>query len=67
MPANRFGHATLTAPQLKMIPEVIGIAVVLGFNALWLRDPMRTTGFIAMALIAAAVFVMLGSRLSESL
>ncbi len=67
MPANRFGHATLTAPQLKMIPEVIGIAVVLGFNALWLRDPMRTTGFIAMALIAAAVFVKLGSRLGESL
>ncbi len=67
MPANRYEHATLTAPQLKMIPEVIGNAVVLGFNALWLRDPMRTTGFIAMALIAAAVFVKLGSRLGESL
>ena len=52
MPANRFGHATLTAPQLKMIPEVIEIAVVLGVNALWLQDPKRTPGFIAMALIA---------------
>jgi len=50
-----------------MIPEVIGIAVVLGFNALRLRVPMRTPGFIAMALIAAAVFVKLGSRLGESL
>lgn len=50
-----------------MIQKVIGIAVFLKFNALWLRDLMRTTDSIAMALIAAAVFVMLGSRLSESL
>ena len=65
--ACQFGHATLTAPHLKMIPEGIGITDFLGFNALELRDPMQTTDSIAMALIAAAVFVMLGSRLGELL
>ena len=56
VPANRFGHAQFTAPQLKMIQEVITLVVFAGFSWLYLREPLRWNDAVGFVLIAAAVF-----------
>src|SRR5207249_7703790 len=35
VPANRFGHATLSAPQLKVMQEVITLVVFAIFSAMY--------------------------------
>jgi uncharacterized protein (DUF486 family) len=56
VPANRWGHGQFTAPQLKMIQEVITLMVFAGFSATVLREPLRWNDMIGFALIVAAVF-----------
>jgi len=56
VPANRLGHGQFTAPQLKMIQEVITLVVFAVFSATVLREPLRWNDMIGFALIAAAVF-----------
>lgn len=56
VPANRYGHGEFTAPQLKMIQEVITLVVFAGFSWLYLREPLRWNDFVGFALIVAAVF-----------
>ena len=56
VPANRFGHGQFTAPQLKMIQEVITLVVFAGFSASVLREPLRWNDMVGFAFIAAAVF-----------
>jgi hypothetical protein len=56
VPANRIGHGQFTAPQLKMIQEVITLAVFAVFSAAVLREPLRWNDFVGFALIVAAVF-----------
>jgi uncharacterized protein (DUF486 family) len=63
VPANRFGHGQFSAPQLKIIQEVISISVFLVFTTLYLREAPRWNDWIAMLLILAAVFVMVAPRL----
>jgi uncharacterized protein (DUF486 family) len=58
VPANRWGHATYSAAELKTIQEVITLAVFAGFSVLWLREPLRWNHAVgAVLLVAAAVFV----------
>ncbi|HRY28933.1 MAG TPA: DMT family protein [Elusimicrobiota bacterium] len=56
VPANRIGHGTFTAPQLKIIQEVISVAVFIFFCLFYLREPMRWNYVVAFVLIVAAVF-----------
>jgi uncharacterized protein (DUF486 family) len=60
VPANRFGHGRFTAPQLKIIQEVISITVFILFSILYLREtPNWRTGaaFVLIVLaVALAVF-----------
>lgn len=64
VPANRFGHAVFSAPQLKIIQEAISILVFLGFCFLYLKEPIRWNHLAAMALILAGVALGLWNPLS---
>lgn len=63
VPANRYGHGTFTAPQLKILQEVISISVFLVFTFVYLREPPRWNEWLAFVLIIAAVVVMVGPGL----
>ncbi len=58
VPANRFGHETFSAPQLKVIQEVITLVVFAGFSVLYLKEPIRWNHGLGFLLIVAAVYVM---------
>ncbi len=59
VPANRWGHGQFSAPQLKIIQEVITLVVFGAFSILYLREPLRRNHLIAFAfLIAAVAFAM---------
>lgn len=65
VPANRIGHSQegYSAPQLKIIQEVISISVFVIFSFLYLREAPRFNDWIAFGLILAAVVVMMYPRL----
>lgn len=65
VPANRYGHGQFTAPQLKILQEVITIGVFVALNYLWLGDPIRWTDWAGFGLVLLAVVVMMGPRLAE--
>jgi uncharacterized protein len=54
VPANRLGHGTFTAPQLKIMQEAISIAVFIAFCLLYLREPIRWNYAVSFLLILAA-------------
>ena len=56
VPANRLGHATWTAFQLKIMQEVITLIVFVGFAMVWLGENPRWNHFVSFALILAAVW-----------
>lgn len=56
VPANRFGHGQFSAPQLKILQEVITLVVFAGFSVWYLREPLRWNDAVGFALIAGAVF-----------
>lgn len=55
VPANRIGHQTFTAPQLKIIQEIITICVFCVFSLVYLREAPRWNDLAAFACIFAAV------------
>ncbi|HEY8280236.1 MAG TPA: DMT family protein [Bdellovibrionota bacterium] len=57
VPANRIGHGTYTAAQLKTIQEVISLTVFAIFSVLYLKEDFRWNYAVGFALILAAVFV----------
>jgi uncharacterized protein len=56
VPANRFGHGAFTAPQLKIIQEIISICVFMVFCVAYLREPIRWNYLVAFLLIIGAAF-----------
>jgi hypothetical protein len=59
VPANRIGHGTFTAAELKTIQEVITLSVFVLFSILYLGEPIRwnvLVGFGCIALGAWFVF-----------
>lgn len=63
VPANRLGHATLTAAQLKVLQEAITLVVFAGFSVWVLRERLRWTDGVGFALVMAGVaVVMLGKK-----
>lgn len=59
VPANRIGHGLFTAPQLKVIQEVITFAVFGVFSVMYLNERLTWHDKVAMALIVAAAVVSL--------
>ena len=61
VPANRIGNATLTTAQLKIIQEIITLAVFAVFSITFLGEAIRWN-YIAAAgcMLAAAAFIFLG-------
>src|SRR3954451_19104834 len=56
VPANRIGHATFTAAQLKVIQEVITLVVFSFFSVLYLKESLKWNYLVGFALILLAVF-----------
>ena len=56
VPANRIGHATFTAAQLKTIQEVITLIVFAVFSVVYLKEELRWNYLVGFLLIIAAVF-----------
>jgi uncharacterized protein (DUF486 family) len=58
VPANRIGHESFSAAQLKTIQEVITLVVFAGFSVFWLKESLTWNHLIGFTLIAAgAAFV----------
>lgn len=66
VPANRFGHGQFTAPQLKIMQEVITLVVFGFFSVLFLKEKLRWNEIAGMVLILAAVGVVFGFKSPES-
>ena len=60
VPANRIGHGTFTAAQLKIMQEVITLVVFAGFSMLYLKEEFRWNYAVGFVLILAAVAVVFG-------
>ncbi|HEY3357830.1 MAG TPA: DMT family protein [Polyangia bacterium] len=58
VPANRIGHATFSAAQLKTIQEVITLVVFAVFSLVYLKEPLRWNYLAGFGcIIGAVVFV----------
>jgi uncharacterized protein (DUF486 family) len=58
VPANRIGYTALTLPQLKMLQEVITLAVFVPFAVLYMRQPVRLDFLWAGLCLLGAVYFM---------
>lgn len=55
VPANRWGSATYSTVELKIIQEVITLIVFIGFAAFYLREKLQWNHIAAFACIMGAV------------
>jgi uncharacterized protein (DUF486 family) len=58
VPANRIGHTQLDLGQLKILQEVITLAVFVPFAALYMKEPVRLNYLWAAMCLAGAVYFM---------
>jgi uncharacterized protein (DUF486 family) len=56
VPANRWGHGTFSAFQLKIMQEVITLVVFTAFAVLWLKEPPRWNHAVAALFLVGAVW-----------
>ena len=56
VPANRIGHTQLQVGQLKIIQEVIKLAVFVPFAALYMKEPVRLNYLWAALCLCGAVY-----------
>src|SRR6185369_11718497 len=59
-------RAKFSAPQLKILQEIITISVFVVFNFLYLQERIRATDWAAFALIILAVVVMMYPRIAAA-
>ena len=58
VPANRIGYQTLSLGQLKILQEVITLAIFVPFAALYMRQPLKVDFLWAgLCLVGAVYFV----------
>ena len=61
VPANRIGYTVLTLPQLKILQEVITLAVFVPFAVLYMRQQLRLDFlWAALCLLGAVSFMFRG-------
>ncbi|MCC6746786.1 MAG: DMT family protein [Deltaproteobacteria bacterium] len=56
VPANRLGHGTYSATELKIIQEVISLLVFVGFALVYLKEAPRWNHLVSFGLIVVAVY-----------
>jgi uncharacterized protein (DUF486 family) len=56
VPANRIGYTTLTLPQLKILQEIITLAVFVPFAVFYMRKPLKLDYLWAGLCILGAVY-----------
>jgi uncharacterized protein len=59
VPANRMGHAVMTAPQLKGLQEVITLGVFAVFSIVYLKEtptPSQWAGYALLVVAAVLIF-----------
>jgi uncharacterized protein len=56
VPANRIGHGTFTAAQLKTMQEVITLVVFCGFSIFYLKEELKWNTLVGFAFLIGAVF-----------
>src|SRR6476661_5533330 len=57
VPANRMGHEYFSAAQLKIIAEVLSLAIFLIFSLTYLKEPIKWNYVVSFAcIVAAALF-----------
>jgi uncharacterized protein (DUF486 family) len=62
VPANRIGYTTLSLPQLKILQEIITLAVFVPFAVLYMRTPLKLDYlWAALCMVAAAWFMFRGA------
>ncbi len=58
VPANRIGYTMLTLPQLKIMQEVITLAVFVPFAVLYMHEPVKLDFlWAALCLLGAVYFI----------
>ena len=62
VPANRWGHGTFSAPQLKVIQEALSLLVFGFFSYAYLKEPIRWNHGVSFLLVLAAVAFALHRR-----
>ena len=63
VPANRIGYTVMTLPQLKLIQEVITLAVFAPFAVLYMKQSLRLDHlWAALCLVGAVYFAFRGQR-----
>lgn len=61
VPANRLGYTVLSLPQLKIIQEVITLAVFVPFSILYMRQPVSLNFLWAgLCMVGAVYFIFRG-------
>jgi uncharacterized protein (DUF486 family) len=56
VPANRWGYGEFNAPQLKVIQEIITLAVFVVFSLLFLKEAVRWNYAASFGCMLAAVY-----------
>jgi len=56
VPANRIGHGTFAAVELKTVQEVITLLVFAAFSVLYLGEPLAWNHLVGFAFIAGGAF-----------
>ncbi len=62
VPANRIGHGTFTAPQLKVIAEAISIAMFLPISAYILKESPSWRELAGLGLVLCGVALAMSGR-----
>lgn len=61
VPANRIGYGALSLPQLKILQEVITLAVFIPFVLLYMKQPLKWDYlYAALCMVAAVYFIFRG-------
>ncbi len=64
VPANRIGYTTLSLPQLKILQEIITLAVFVPFAVFYMRTPLKLDYLWAALCILGAVYFVFRGRLA---
>lgn len=64
VPANRIGHQVMTVGQLKIMQEVVTLAVFVPFSVLYMREKMSMDYLWAGLCLLGAVFFIFRSKIT---
>jgi len=56
VPANRIGYTAMTLPQLKIVQEIVTLAVFVPFAVFYMRQPLKLDYLWAALCIAGAAY-----------